>query len=188
MRVAPIGIAAQGNPQLAANWARQDAQLTHPHPVCVEANAAFAAAIAVGVAGGSRKEIFDSALEQLADDEHENVIRECLLAAARGEVVGEFQWQMGWVLIAFQNAFYQLMRGACIEEAVVNTVMSGGDTDTNASIVGALIGAATGLNAFPLKWALCLRSNRALVGVKARPAFLWPDDVSELAGRVGVVC
>jgi len=188
MRVAPIGIAAQGNPQLAANWARQDAQLTHPHPVCVEANAAFSAAIAVGVAGGGRQEMFDSALAQLADDDHANVIRNCLLAAAKGEVVEEFQWQMGWVLIALQNAFYRLMLGASIEDAVVDTVMCGGDTDTNASIVGALIGAATGLNVFPLKWALCLRSNRALLGVKARPAFLWPDDVSELAERLSFGC
>lgn len=51
MRVAPIGIAAQGRPLLAAHWARQDALLTHPHGVCKEANAAYAAAIAVGGIG-----------------------------------------------------------------------------------------------------------------------------------------
>jgi ADP-ribosylglycohydrolase len=41
MRAAPIGIAAKGVPNRAGAWARADAALTHPHPVCQSANAAF---------------------------------------------------------------------------------------------------------------------------------------------------
>jgi ADP-ribosylglycohydrolase len=35
---------------------------------------------------------------------------------------------------------------------VLEAVNAGGDTDTNASVVGALIGANTGLDAIPLEW------------------------------------
>src|SRR5690606_42115640 len=68
MRVAPIGIAAHGSPHLAADWAQQDALLTHPHPVCQEVNDALAAAIAVGVAGGSRADMLETALGMAADE------------------------------------------------------------------------------------------------------------------------
>jgi hypothetical protein len=36
--------------------------------------------------------------------------------------------QEGWVLIAFQNAPYQLLYAPSLQEAIVDTVMQGGDT------------------------------------------------------------
>ena len=56
----------------------------------------------------------------------------------------EYFRQKGWVLIAFHNALWQLLHAANLEEAVVDTVMRGGDTDTNAAICGALLGAVHG--------------------------------------------
>lgn len=35
-----------------------------------------------------------------------------------------------WVLTAFRNALWQLLHATNLEEAVVDTVMRGGDTDT----------------------------------------------------------
>ena len=55
----------------------------------------------------------------------------------------------GWVLLALQNAFGHLRRGASVEDALVATVGKGGDTDTNAAVTGALLGAADGLGAIP---------------------------------------
>ena len=43
------------------------------------------------------------------------------------------------MLIALQNAFFELLHAASLEEAVVRTVRRGGDTDTNAAICGALL-------------------------------------------------
>ena len=51
---------------------------------------------------------------------------------------------MGWVLIALQNAFYHLAATPDPSEALVATADAGGDTDTNAAIAGALLGAAHG--------------------------------------------
>ncbi len=56
MRVNPLGIFAKGDPALAARLAEKDAALTHPHPVCRAASAAYTAAISVGIAcGGPEK-------------------------------------------------------------------------------------------------------------------------------------
>ena len=65
MRVSPIGVWAAGDPARAARTAREDSALTHPNPVCIEACAAYAAAIAVGVAGGGREAMREAALAQL---------------------------------------------------------------------------------------------------------------------------
>ncbi len=47
MRISPLGIFGANHPlETVAEWARQDAALTHPNPICLQANALFAMAIA----------------------------------------------------------------------------------------------------------------------------------------------
>ena len=70
-----------------------------------------------------------------------------LLEAVQGAAESppaDYVHQQGWVLTAFRNALWQLLHATNLEEAVVDTVMRGGDTDTNAAICGALLGAVHG--------------------------------------------
>ncbi|MFW8600282.1 ADP-ribosylglycohydrolase family protein [Desulfobacterota bacterium M19] len=46
--------------------------------------------------------------------------------------------------MALQNVLYQLLHAASLVEGVVDTIMRGGDTDTNAAIHGVLLGAGCG--------------------------------------------
>jgi ADP-ribosyl-[dinitrogen reductase] hydrolase len=175
MRVAPIGVWASGDPARAATAARADSALTHPNPVCVEACAAYAAAISIGVVGGGRQAMREAALEF-----SKGAARE---AIERGSAPQDFSSKMGWVLVALQNAFHHL-RASGFEEALVATVGAGGDTDTNAAVCGALLGAALGRQAIPPRWILPVLACRATVDAGAprpRPAIYWPDDVLELA-------
>ena len=100
----------------------------------------------------------------------------------------DFVRQQGWVLIAFQNALYQLLHAPSMEEGVVDTVMRGGDTDTNAAICGALLGAVHGLEAVPEQWLNALRNCRPQEGNprvhRPRPECFWPVDALELAERL----
>ena len=48
---------------------------------------------------------------------------------------------IGLVMIAYQRAFHHLRVGATFQDAIRETVQEGGDTDTNAAIVGGLLGA-----------------------------------------------
>ncbi len=53
MRISPLGIfGANYDLRQVAEWARQDAVVTHPNPVCLQANALFAMAIAHSVSTG----------------------------------------------------------------------------------------------------------------------------------------
>jgi ADP-ribosyl-[dinitrogen reductase] hydrolase len=112
------------------------------------------------------------------------VVRDRLDRAKRGEGPDDFMHQQGWVLSAFQNAFRHLANDTPIEEALIETVGKGGDTDTNAAICGALLGAAQGSAAIPVRWTMAVLACRPLAEIGAkrpRPARYWPDDVAFLA-------
>jgi ADP-ribosylglycohydrolase/fructose-1,6-bisphosphatase/inositol monophosphatase family enzyme len=175
MRVSPIGVWAAGDPERAARIAREDSALTHKNPLCTEACAAYAAAIAVGVVGQGRAAMREAALATCTGR-----VRE---AIASGKPPGDYFTQMGWVLVALQNAFFHL-HSSGFEEALISTVSAGGDTDTNAAICGALLGAALGRPAIPPRWILPLLACRSTIDAGAprpRPATYWPDDILELA-------
>jgi len=180
MRVSPLGVWAAGDPARAAEMARLDSALTHKNPVCVEACAAYAAAIAVGIAGEGTVESRRSAMIEAALAHSRGRAREAL---ERGGLPADYMTRMGWVLIALQNAFHHL-RSSGFEEALVATVCAGGDTDTNATVCGALLGAAHGRQAIPSRWILPVLACRSTVDAGAprpRSAAYWPDDILELA-------
>jgi ADP-ribosylglycohydrolase/fructose-1,6-bisphosphatase/inositol monophosphatase family enzyme len=183
MRVAPIGIWA-ASPEAAAAHAAADSRLTHPHPVCVAACAAYAAAISAGIQSGSRAAMLRAAEAAAGQGEGGDLVLETLRAAMAGRWPADYVHNMGWVLIALQNAFYHLAHADTVEEALVATVGAGGDTDTNAAIAGALLGAALGRRAFPSRWVLpvlACRPMRELGAGQPRPADYWPDDLPALA-------
>ena len=114
-----------------------------------------------------------------------------LLEAVRGAAEAppaDYVHLQGWVLTAFRNALWQLLHAPNLEEAVVDTVMRGGDTDTNAAICGALLGAVWGRNAIPDQWTECVLNCRPAAGQphvhRPRPECFWPVDALELAERV----
>jgi ADP-ribosyl-[dinitrogen reductase] hydrolase len=189
MRISPLGIfGANHDLQQVAEWAKQDAALTHPHPVCRQANALFTMAVAHAIRTGIEpralhEQILVWANEMSADD--------ALMEAITGSTEApptNYVHQQGWVLIAFRNALWQLRYSPNLEEAVVDTVMRGGDTDTNAAICGALLGAVWGRDAIPAQWTECLLNCRPVAGqahvARPRPECFWPVDALELAERL----
>lgn len=97
----------------------------------------------------------------------------------------DFTKQQGWVLIALWNAFFQLLNAQTAEEAIVNTIMRGGDTDTNAAIAGALVGAVYAVEGLPGRWTSTVLECRPMTGAPAvhqpRPSQYWPVDAMDLA-------
>jgi hypothetical protein len=92
----------------------------------------------------------------------------------------------GWVKVALQNAFHELLHAPSLEEGVVATVRRGGDTDTNAAITGALLGAVHGRKSIPAQWRSMILSCRPLPprATRHRPRAYWPVDVMEIAERL----
>ncbi len=186
MRISPLGIFGTKHERLkVSEWAQQDAALTHPHPVCLQANALFAMAIAHAIkTGESAAGIYEQIKKWAADMKVEPPLMNVVVGASTSPPA-DYVHQQGWVLIAFQNALWQLLHATSLEEGVVDTVMRGGDTDTNAAIAGALLGAVHGLDAVPIQWRDKVLNCRPEAGRRQvrhpRPECFWPVDALHVA-------
>lgn len=189
MRAIPLAVIAQSwSPERAAELGRGDSSLTHPNPVCRDAVAAFVVAGAHAIRTGEREGAYLAALAWARGASAAPTVIETLERARAAPPVCDGESQ-GWVLIALRNAFFELLHAESLEAGIVGTVRRGGDTDTNAAIAGALLGAALGRPAFPLQWrnaVLSCRSHQARAK-HPRPPEYWPIDCYEIAERLLLV-
>ena len=186
MRCAPLGIRAVRSPSEAQAWAEADSRLTHPHEIPTAAVRVFVQTIAHAIETGADAHGVHSTALELASDAPRPV-REALRDAAMAAPPDAHGPSAGWVLVALQNAFHQLLTAPTFEQAMVGTIALGGDTDTNAAIAGALFGAVCGVDELPNEWVTtvieCRPSRRW--GVKhPRPKEFWPSDALELAAKL----
>jgi ADP-ribosylglycohydrolase len=75
----------------------------------------------------------------------------------------------GFVRVAFRLALWHCVHTASWRDAVIDTASRGGDADTNAAIVGALLGARDGIHAVPAAWI-----DRVLAATQPGPR-AWAD-------------
>ena len=182
MRVCPIGIAGtKVEPGQIADWAIQDAEITHPNPICLQTNALMARAIADGIAFATtpteiHNKMYTWAKELNADDKLLKV-----LDLATQNPPEDYIENQGWVLLSFHNAVYHLLNTKDPAEAISQTIMQGGDTDTNAAICGSLLGAVHGREKFPKQWEnsiLSCKPQKDSPGVyRPRPEAFWPINI-----------
>lgn len=162
MKISPLGAAcAMGYcTKLEMLWyVKKICELTNPNPICIDMCKAYVMAIYILITKGDADIAYASAYMTA-----EHYLTRKLLCHAKetnkrielenGKTIkpdGEF---MGYVGIAFQNAFYQLLRvkDKSFYEMMIDTIELGGDTDTNACIMGALVGSYVGMSSIPTKW------------------------------------
>ena len=192
MRISPLGIfGVNYDLKQVAEWARQDAAITHVHPVCQEANALYAMAIAYAIrCGCDAQELYERVVSWATEAQVDETLFDAIVDAAQAPTA-DYNHLQGWVLIALRNALWQLLHAENFEEAVVDTIMRGGDTDTNAAIAGALTGAVFGRTAIPDRWVDTLLNCRPEAGLprvrRPRPECFWPVDALDLAeGLLGI--
>lgn len=189
MRVSPLGVfGVNYSLDQVAEWAMADAALTHPNLICQQVNALYAMAIATAIKRGlGPRDLYDQMIQWGLDLRVDPIVID-VMRRAECSPPSDFMDQMGWVLVAFQNALFQMLHAQNFESAVVDTVMRGGDTDTNAAIVGALLGAVYGRESIPVLWQTAILSCRPKFGGKGvhrpRPECFWPVDVLELAEKL----
>lgn len=187
MRASPLGLLAHRlDPAAAAELARRDSALTHVHPVCADSVSAFVVAVAHAIDRGDGPEgAYGAACDWAGRASASASVRTALEAARQDAPVCDGASQ-GWVLIALQNAFHELLHASTVEEGLAATVRRGGDTDTNAAIAGALLGAVHGREGIPAQWRSMVLSCHPVPGRahRPRPLAYWPTDALELAERL----
>ena len=173
-----------------ARLAAVDAQMSHPNPTCQLANALYAIAVASFI---RRPRDSRAALQRVTahmqhvrsmpstDVAAVNEVQSWLTAAEEaasgsGELE-EAEQQAGFVKHAFSLSFYHLIKGSTYEAAMRHTLLAGGDTDTNAAIVGGLVGAALGADAIPAHMTKAVLQCKPL---RNRPQWLFGSHIPQL--------
>lgn len=173
MRTWILGVAFSNDREARREASLLDSAITHFDPSCRLACAAYNTAIAHAILGESSPDCVKAAIEELTgsaqqlrmmhpdlcdviESRRAELSRDISLACQDDpEVYGtetHLLESAGHVRVAFRLAFWHLLHATSYEASLVDVVNRGGDSDTNACIVGALLGAHFGLAAIPERW------------------------------------
>ena len=183
MRISPLGIfGANHETSAVEEWARLDASITHPHPVCGDCNALFAGVLShIVKTGGNPFQVYEYLV---ASSDRLAVCRDVRNVVARSAVgpPRDYVAKQGWVplrsVMLYISCFTlpQSKRQLSTLSCAVATPIR---------MCGALVGAVYGIESLPERWVttvLNCRPDRGNARVRQpRPRDYWPVDVLELA-------
>ena len=154
-RIAPLVYAYRKNPQALAEVVKAQTALTHNSPSAL-AGARFLADSCLAVLdGASPREAFEQVLAGGVADPQLAARIVSALGEVQGSVrqkVGEFGQACG-IGSALPAAIYAIVSSpGSLEEALIETVMAGGESAARGMVVGMVLGAHLGMDAIPQRW------------------------------------
>ncbi|KAG7399455.1 hypothetical protein PHYBOEH_008827 [Phytophthora boehmeriae] len=151
MRIAPLAIWSLGEPtERIVALARSEATLSHPNVVCQDCNAVYCLLLEHLLrTPGDFQGAVDRGERFVTESVH-SVVRQWFLEESLDVSNLVCLNSAGHVRWAFVLAVYFLRQNESYERAIQQTLLKGGDTDTNAAIVGGMIGALHGVDSIPL--------------------------------------
>ncbi|MRR59184.1 MAG: ADP-ribosyl-[dinitrogen reductase] hydrolase [Deltaproteobacteria bacterium] len=139
MRMLPVAIHSLGSDELLERYAREQARLTHNHPLSDAACIALGRLVHLAVTGCSKTRLRREVENLLS--RHENFRFEPYRGLASAYVVD-----------TMQTVFHFFFKTRDFEQCLVATVNQGGDADTTGAIAGMLAGAYYGMEGIPKRW------------------------------------
>jgi ADP-ribosyl-[dinitrogen reductase] hydrolase len=150
MYCAPLGLAYANRPDELHELAPAMSVLTHFDGRCRTACLAVTLGVGALVRGEAADDAARSALTAVEDLEGGEELEFLVEAAGSSRAIdGPDQ---GFCLFTAGVAFQALVSGGDAETELRRVVSLGGDTDTNAAVAGALLGARDGSNGLPPQW------------------------------------
>lgn len=150
MRVVPVALwSHQQPPKTIAALARREATLSHPNQVCQDCNAIYCMLIAYLIHHPGDYNGALAHVETFVRTKAHPKVREWFFEESLDYPSLECSKLAGHVRWAFALSIHFLRQNTGYEDAIRLTLHKGGDTDTNAAIVGGLMGALHGDGAIP---------------------------------------
>ena len=127
---------------VGAQYAMKDAQLSHPNKICQDVNAIYVFAVINLLRGIAPAEVIKRINEFIEVNHVSPKVREWYFRESHDITDMNAKQQIGHCRWGFVCAMYFLRHPEIsYEDAIRTTLMKGGDTDTNAAIVGGIVGA-----------------------------------------------
>ena len=179
MRCAPVALARHRQPEMLVRDSAATCVVTHYAVTCQWSGIMVNAVIAMllrGVEPDLRSLMYaaavDGAPDMLATALEDGIPAGVLSAIEDGaQVVPDASWlrrqQMliGHTLLAVQCGLWAAVTPLDLEAALRHVVEAGGDTDTNAAVAGAVLGARYGSAAIPERWLECVPERHRIEGL-----------------------
>lgn len=170
MRVAPIGVVANGDLAAAARVTIEDGVVSHSGEG-IHCGVVVAVAVAAAMAGASARKCFDAALDAIPEDSWTaRNLRDARALVDSGLSLDELAVALDerlavpvyfWADVgpeAVGLAMASLLVGdGDVRESLLYAVNLGRDADTNAAIAGCIAGAISGIEGFPDEWISALQ-------------------------------
>jgi ADP-ribosyl-[dinitrogen reductase] hydrolase len=161
MYCAPLGLAFANRPSELVELAPALSVLTHHDERCRTAVLAVTLAVAALVRGQDRRAAAESALTAVLGRDGGEELEFLVEQLGRSRAIdGPDQ---GFCLFTAGAGLQALLRFDAFEPALRHVVGLGGDTDTNAAVAGALLGAFVGVDGLPDLWLQRLRDPEGIV-------------------------
>ena len=179
MRCAPVAIARRRHPEMLVSDSALTCAVTHYAQACQWSCIITNAIIALFLNGmePDLPEIYACAMADgcpdLRDIAHrDGILTDALDAVADGEnPPAGGSWLLddhgliGHTLLTMQFGLWAATTPLNLEQALVASVGAGGDTDTNAAVAGAVLGARYGASAIPQRWLDCIPQRQRVTGL-----------------------
>jgi len=152
MRCIPVALRYHDDPDRLIRVSTQQAAITHADERCTWGAAAVNLAARELLHGNIY--FIDEVMHRIGD-RAPRVLREAIHRVPRereGDLPIVRAGEAGYVVHCVEIAFWFVTHDRSLEEALIALAQAGGDTDTNAAVAGALLGARYGDVALPPRW------------------------------------
>ena len=170
MRCAPVAIARRTDPSLLVSDSALTCVVTH-YAITCQWSCIITNAVIAGLINGSDPDLpgiiaaaqADGCPDLARQANSDRIPSDVLDALADGrQPPPDVDWMMcdhrliGHTLLALEFDLWAAATPLGFEDALVASVAAGGDTDTNAAVAGAVLGARDGASAIPERWLACV--------------------------------
>lgn len=152
MRCVPVALRYHNDPDRLIRVSTQQAAITHSDERCTWGAAAVNLAVRELLHGNIY--FVDEVLHRMGD-RAPRVLRDAIHRVPReseADLPIVRQGEAGYVVHCIEIAFWFVTHDRSLEESLIFLAQAGGDTDTNAAVAGALLGARHGEVALPPRW------------------------------------
>ena len=148
MRAPPLAVAFMEDDSQLVEVSRKSSKITHADQRCTYGTAVLNLTIAAILRGDA--DPLGLAIATVEDDAPQELLDSLAPLVSEGS---EPQLATsGYVIHTLQTALHDGLRAESAEEAIVQAVNRGGDTDTVGAVTGAITGARFGADAIPDRW------------------------------------
>ena len=181
MRCAPVAIARLSDPARLIADSASTCAVTHYAPSC-QWSCVIINAVIVQFLNGVEPDpgallsaaVEDGCPDLLAIAQHDGIPTDALAAIVSGaKPPPDAGWLfrdhglIGHTLLAMQFGLWAATTPLSLEEGLIASVAAGGDTDTNAAVAGAVLGARYGAGSIPQRWMDCIPQRLRIEAVAA---------------------